>query len=215
MRLASFAKRLWANTRVFLKRLRAYAGGDFDEAAGIDGALVKRDADVPWLKASSTEATVDYALEAAIRSAAFAEDSAAGLTTKASTLITVIMAVFVLALGGTGLAIHTSHNPGWIGLLSIALFIAVDLWLVLAALHAFLATAPAHAGGSNIKRLGGPRTALSTLKREEVLAWHEGALRAMEVATCRGTDLFTARRCLLASLLFAPLALIAMWVRAV
>jgi hypothetical protein len=194
----------------FINRLWAYVLGDFKAAAAVDAALLKSDSEVAWMQSHrNNDQIVEYALQAALRSAKYANESADGLTTKAATLITVIMGVLALALAGTGLAFRTSHDPAWVGAISIVAFVAVDFWLVLGALNAFLATAPAYAIGLNIKRLDvGQRITLRALKLEEAQAWHEGALQAMETSRRRGSDLFAARRCLLAAVVFSLPALV-------
>ncbi|HZS13746.1 MAG TPA: hypothetical protein VFC09_04020 [Candidatus Dormibacteraeota bacterium] len=139
-----------------------------------------------------------YALEASLRSASHAESSAASLMDKASSLLTVVLALFAVASGATSVALRTRHDPSWLQWSSFGFFCVVDAALVLAALNAFLATVPMQSIGLNLHRFKQYRAGhLETVVGEEAVVWHRGALLAMARGTRQGNDLLAARRWLL------------------
>lgn len=195
--------------RTFWRRIAAYAKGDLRTAAGVSEELVTRDRDVDWLDAGEDDDLCRYALDAALHSAAHAETSADQSLDKASSLVTVVLAAFALALGGTGVALHTAHDPGWLQWTSFGMFCFVDIALLAAAMNAFLGTAPALSGGLNLKLLSrGDTVKTAVLARQEAKAWHISALLAMETSRRRSIDVFVARRLLLLALAGALPALI-------
>jgi hypothetical protein len=184
--------------KLLLRRLLAYARGDFEAAAAVDAQLVKDEGEVAWLTPPVTHDIANYALQAARRSAEHAGDAAARLVDKAANLVTVVITALTAAVGFTGFVLASGHNscPKWVAL---ALWFGTDLVLLSSAVNAFLATAESLGGGLNISRLSGADGDLpDALAREEALVWHRTALREMATGTRRGNDLFAARRLLLA-----------------
>jgi hypothetical protein len=195
--------------KTFWRRIAAYVTGDLRTAAGVSEELLSRDENVDWLDHSVDEAVCRYALDASLHSAAHAEAAAEKALDKAVSLVTVVLTTFALALGGTGVALHTAHCPTWLQWASFGAFCGVDVMLLVAAMNAFLGTAPAATGGLNLKLMNRSQgEPIALLLRQEAHAWHISALLAMETSSRRARDVFYARRWLLAALGAAVPALI-------
>ncbi len=189
------------------RRLRAYLTGNSEVAEDLAIPAVE---DVPWVQAAAQDPeSADYAVEAAKRSADFANSAVSQVQDKASALLSVTLVLIPFAAGA--LAVASSRENSWLRVISIGCFAFVALALAWAALRAFLASGSVLGGGLNIARLSrsGDDSAAS-LKTREAQTWHWSAQVAMEVATRRSGDLFSARRALIIALGFAGLGTFAL-----
>lgn len=205
--MSEFFNRAGDSTNVFLGRVVGYLLGRDAQAAAVSRDLLDNESQLDWMGPDPDDVLAKYALEAAIRSHSYAEASAKSVTDKASGLLTLIVGAFILAIGGTSLALHVQHNQAWVQAISVVLFCLLDLVLLLAALNAFLGTGVSRGGGVNLHRLAPESQQLAALMAKEAMAWHKGALMAMEDAGRRARDLFAARRWLLGALMIAIVAM--------
>ena len=189
-----------------LARALAFLSGDLKVAEGLDERPDYPP--VPWITASATnEADATYALEAAIRSASDAASSMKAIQDKAASLLTIILGLFPLAIAGTVLVVPSGRGISWTRVTAFVLFAACDLCLIGAAVMAFLSAGLVLAGGSNLARFTSkPAPTAAALKAAEADAWYFAAGLAMWSGHRKATDLFTARRLVVAALVVALLA---------
>jgi hypothetical protein len=189
-----------------LARALAFLSGDFKVAEGLDERPDYPA--VPWITASATdEAAATYALEAAIRTASDAASSTKVIQDKAASFLTIILGLFPLAIAVTVLVVPSGRGISWTRVTAFVLFAACDLCLIGAAVMAFLSAGLVLTGGSNLAKFTSkPAPTAAALKAAEADAWYFAAELAMWSGHRKATDLFTARRLIVAALVVALLA---------
>lgn len=189
-----------------LRRMWAFLKGDFTRAEGLDERPASPE--VPWITASAaSDAKATYALEASIRAANDGDASVKSIQEKAQSLLTLILALFPLAIATTILVVPSGSARSWPRLTAFFLFAATDLFLIGAAIKSFLAAGLVLSGGFNPRHVQAPSTsAAARLKAAEADAWYAAAEIAFWSGMNKAKDLFGARRLLIAALLAAVVA---------
>jgi hypothetical protein len=185
----------------FLKRLCSFLKGRFDTAENL-GDLPEVD-DVPWISASSKEpAKAEYALLAALRGFTEADKTVQSIQAKATTLLTTVLALFVLA--GAATILPAKVGQPWPAYAAFAFFVLTDLALLGAAVACFFASGLVLAGGLNLNRLAeGVEASVETLKAKEADAWYYATQIAFWSSHRKAQDLFLARRLVVLALVSA------------
>ncbi|MDP9343947.1 MAG: hypothetical protein M3Q23_18020 [Actinomycetota bacterium] len=159
---------------------------------------------VAWVQPGATAGVIDYALEAALRSAEKANAAVDRVQDKAAAQVVLVVGLVPFSAAATGLAIATHGGAAGLRLGAIIAFGLADALLLGSAVMAFLAAGLVVTVGLNIGRLS---TASSPkeedLKRTEALTWHKSAWNAMVTVQRRAGELFRSRRLLLWALLIA------------